>query len=240
MNPGRCGPVDEQYVGEQILHFFHLMSGDQYGPRLVHVVIDQCVVEGAAGQYVEAESRLVEHQQSGVDGHGQGQVHPGLHALGQFAHAASAGDTGFGQQCRRPVAAKARMDAGDEIDGVVDAQPRRQHRDIGDETRIVHERRAFVKGLAAQHLKPTLVGGQSKNGAQSAGLAGAVGPDEPDYTARLHREIGPIQRNVLAVFFRQILSFDERRHDDSHSSLGSPPRGGGAGWVSAGVCANNS
>src|ERR1700722_10426421 len=86
----------------------------------------------------------------------------------------------------------------------------------------------------------TFVMRKSQNGAQGAGLARAVGTDESDDAACLDLEVGAIQRDVRAVFLRQISSFDERSHNNSHSSVGKLPRGGGAGWVSAGVCANNS
>ena len=140
----------------------------------------------------------------------------------------------------RPVAAKSRMHAGDEIDGLIDAQPGGQHRDVGDEAGVMHQRGALAQRLATQHLQLPFVGGQPQDGAQRGGLTGAVRADEPDDAAGFDREIGAIQRDVRSILFCQITSFYQRRHDGSHSSLGSLPRGGGAGWVSAGVCANNS
>src|SRR5258708_12236805 len=104
----------------------------------------------------------------------------------------------------------------------------------------MHECGAFAKWLVTQHVQLPLVGGEAQDGAQSGGLAGAVRTDEADDAAGLHGEIGAIQRDMRAILFCEISSFDERRHDDSQSSLASPPRGGGAGWVTAGVCANNS
>ena len=62
-----------------------------------------------------------------------------------------------------------------------------QHRDVGDEAGVVHERGAFAKRFAAQHLQLPFVGGESEDGAQSAGLAGAVRADEADDAARLPR-----------------------------------------------------
>ena len=68
----------------------------------------------------------------------------------------------------------------------------------------MHECGAFAKRLAAQHLQLSLVGGQSQDGAQGGGLAGSVRADEPDDAAGLHGKVGAIERNVRAVFFRQI------------------------------------
>ncbi len=75
------------HVGEQILDFLDLVRGDHNGARLVHVVVDQRIVKSAARENVEPQRGFVEHQQLGVDGHGQRQMHLGLHALGQLAHA---------------------------------------------------------------------------------------------------------------------------------------------------------
>src|SRR6185437_16613994 len=107
----------EQHVGQQVLHLLDLVRGDHNRTRVVHVVIDQRVVKGAARKNVEAKGGLVEHQQPGVDGHAERQVHLRLHALGQLADAAASGNLGLGEQGGRPVAAKPRVHTGDEIDG---------------------------------------------------------------------------------------------------------------------------
>ena len=146
----------------------------------------------------------------------------------------------FASNADGPVAAESRMHAGDEVDGLIDPQPAGQHRDVGNEAGIVHERGAFAKRLAAQHVEPPFIGGETEDGAQRAGLARAVRADEADDAPGFHGKIGAIERNVRAVFLGQITSFDERGHGISHSSVGKPPRGGGAGWVIAGVCANSS
>ena len=115
------------------------MRGDQYRAGLVHVVIDERIVKGAPCEDIEAQGGFVEHQQFGIDGHGQGQVHLGLHSFRQFAHAALARDLGFGEQRRGPIAAESRVHSGDEIDRVIDPQPTRKHGDVGNEARVVHE-----------------------------------------------------------------------------------------------------
>ncbi len=51
---------------------------------------------------------------------------------------------------------------------------------------------------------------------------------------------GMVQRDVRAVAFGKAFGFDECGHGDSHSSGGWTARGGGAGWVTAGVWANSS
>jgi hypothetical protein len=42
------------------------------------------------------------------------------------------------------------MNAGDEVDGLVDTQPARQHRDVGDETGVAHEVGALAHRLATE------------------------------------------------------------------------------------------
>src|SRR5258708_25375957 len=167
-------------------------------------------------------------------------MHLGLHSLRQFAHAPLAGDLGLREECHGAIAAESGMNAGHEIDGLVDAQPRGQHCHVGDEAAFVHQLGAVAKRFAAQYGQMTFIIGEPQNGAQSAGFAGAVGTDESDDTARLDIEGGAVHRNGSAVFFRQVSSFDERSHSNSHSSVGKLPRGGGAGWERAGACANNS
>src|ERR1700730_12072491 len=94
-------------------------------------------------------------------------------------------------------------------------------------------------GSRSSTPQPALVWGEPQIVSQRGGLSGAVRSDEPDDAAGLDREIDVVERDLFTVVLREIVCFDEGRHG-THSSLDSPPRGGGAGWVSAGVCANNS
>jgi len=68
----------------------------------------------------------------------------------------------------------------------------------------MHERRAFTKRLAAQHLELSFVGDEAEDGTERRGLAGAVRADEADDAAGLHGEIGTVQRDMRAVLFGEI------------------------------------
>ena len=56
--------VDEHDVGEDVLDLLDLMGRDEDGAAAVEVVVQQRVVELLAKQDVEAERRLVQHQQA--------------------------------------------------------------------------------------------------------------------------------------------------------------------------------
>ncbi len=58
----------------------------------------------------------------------------------------------------RPVAAKSRMHAGDEVDGLIDPQPCRQHGDVGDEAGVAHERGPLANGSRPEHLQLPFIG----------------------------------------------------------------------------------
>ena len=76
--------VHEDDVGEKVLKLFHLMGGDDDSPAAIEVVVEQGVIELLAIESVQADGGLVEHQQSGVDGHDQSEVELGHHAFGQM------------------------------------------------------------------------------------------------------------------------------------------------------------
>ncbi len=80
--------VDEQQVGQDVLDLLDLVGGDEDGALLVEVFVEQRLVELLAHQDVEAERRLVEHQQLRVDRHHEREVQLRDHALRQFLHAA--------------------------------------------------------------------------------------------------------------------------------------------------------
>jgi hypothetical protein len=125
--------VDEYHVREQILDLLDLVGGDEDRARLVHVVVHEGRVEAAPREQVETKGGLVEHQQFGIDCHGQSKVHLGLHSLRQFPHPVLERDPALRQERERPLAAEPRVDAVDQIDGLIDPQPLRQHGDIGYE-----------------------------------------------------------------------------------------------------------
>ena len=64
-----------------MLYFFHLMGGDDDGFMLVEVFFQQVLIELLAVEDIEAQGRLIEHQQLGVDGHDERQMQLHHHAL---------------------------------------------------------------------------------------------------------------------------------------------------------------
>jgi hypothetical protein len=66
--------INKHDIGEHVLDLFHLMGGQEDGTAAVEVVVQQLIVELLAIQDVQTERRLVQHQQSRVDGHHQGEV----------------------------------------------------------------------------------------------------------------------------------------------------------------------
>src|SRR5262249_16194556 len=63
--------------------------------------------------------------------------------------------------------------------------------------------------------------GEAQHDAQERGLARAVGPDEAEEVAGLHREVDGLEDAHLAVAERHVLELDERPHARA-------PRRGGA------------
>ena len=177
--------------------------------RLVHVVVHQRIVEAAARDDVEAERRLIENEQTGVDGHGERQMHHGLHALRQLADAPPHADVGLGEQRHRAFAAESRMHAGHKIDGLLHAHPSGQHGDVRDEARLAHEQRALGERLAAEHAERALVGREPEHGTQRRGLARTVRSDEADDASRLHDEVRAIKGDKGAVSLGEAARFDE-------------------------------
>jgi hypothetical protein len=125
----------------------------------------------------------------------------GLHALGQFADAALAGDLGLREQRERASRRNRGCTPATKSIAWSHAQPGRQHRDVRDEAGLMHEQGALAERLAAEHLQLALVGGEPQHGAQRAGLAGAVRTDEADDASRLDGEVGSIERDERAVLF---------------------------------------
>src|SRR5713226_7723885 len=84
--------VDEHDIGEDVLDLFHLVCRYHDGAVAIEVVVQQGIVELLAIQDVEAQRRLVQHQQFRVNRHYQREVQLGHHALRQFSDFAGASD----------------------------------------------------------------------------------------------------------------------------------------------------
>ena len=119
----------------------------------IEVFVQQGIVKLLAIQKVEAQRRLVEHEQFRVNGHDQGQVQLGHHALGQFSDLAGSLDGGLGKKAFRLRAIESWMHAGDIIDSLRNPQPARKYRDIGNEADIAHELIALAPGIASEHFQ---------------------------------------------------------------------------------------
>ena len=64
-----------------MLDLVYLVRGQQDGTVAIEVVVQQGIVELLAIEDVETKGRLIEHQQSGVDGHDDGEVELRHHTL---------------------------------------------------------------------------------------------------------------------------------------------------------------
>ena len=200
--------VDEHEVGEDVLDLFDLVGRHHDGAAAIEVVVQQRVVELLAIEDVEAERRLVQHQQLRVDGHDQGEVQLGHHALRQLPDLARALDGGPGQEALRLRAIESRMHAGDVVERLRDPHPARQHGDVGDEADVAHELIALGPGVAAEHLQLALVGGEAEDRVERGGLAGAVGTDEAEDAALFDAQVDAVERDGRAEGLAQAARFD--------------------------------
>ena len=175
---------------------------------LVEIIIDQRVVELLAKQDVEAESRLVEHQQLCVDRHHQRQVKLRDHALRQLADTTLALDRRLCQKPLRLRAIEPRMHAFDVIERLPHAQPSRQHRNVADERDVQHQLVALGPGIAAQHLQRPFERDETEDRVQHRALAGAVGSDQSDDAAAFDRHVDVIECDTLSESFGQPVGFD--------------------------------
>ena len=214
--------VDEGHVGEDVLDLLHLVGGHHDGPGAVEVVVDQAVVERLAVEDIEAQRRLVQHQQPGVDGHDQGQVQLGDHALGQFADPARGLDRGPGKEGFGLGAVEPGMDAGHIVQRLAHPHPAGKHGDIGDEADLRHQPIALGPGIVPQHPQFALEFDQPEHGRKRRALARAIGTDQAQDAAFLDAQIDAVQGHGLAVGLAKIAGFDA-----GHGF--SPPCGSGRG-----------
>src|SRR5579864_2567764 len=170
--------VYEHEVGEHILDFFDLVGRNDDGAVSIEVVVEQRVVELLAEQKVEAERRLVQHQQTRVNGHDEGQMQLYHHALRQLAHPARPSDRRLRKKAFGLRAIESRMYARHIVERLGDPHPARQYRDVGDEADIAHQLVALAPGITPEHLELALVGREPKYCIERGRLARAVGSDE--------------------------------------------------------------
>ena len=100
------------------------------------------------------------------------------------------------------------MHAGDVIEQLRNANPARQHGDVGDERNIAHELLARGPRVAPEHSQFSLVCGQSENRIQQSGFARAVRPDDSKNAAFFHAKIDIVQRDRCSKNLAQTASFN--------------------------------
>src|ERR1700733_2228067 len=171
------------------------MRGHHDGAAAVVVVVQQGIVELLAIQDVEAKRGLVQHQQSRVNSHDQGEMQLRHHALRQFPDLAGTLDVGLRQKSLRLRAIESRMHTGDVVQQVRNSRPARQDGDVSNETDIAHELIALPPGLASEHPQFSLIWRKTKNRVERGGLARAVGADESEDAAFSYAEIDTVQRD---------------------------------------------
>src|SRR6476469_5942933 len=104
-------------------------------------------------------------------------------------------DGGFGKKRFGLGTIKARMNAGNVVERLGDADPARQDGDIGNEADIAHELVALGPRIAAQHSQLSLIGSEAENRVQRGGFAGAVRSDDAENATIFHAQINAVKRN---------------------------------------------
>ena len=102
-------------------------------------------------------------------------------------------DVGLGEKPFRLRAIESRMNAGDVVEHLRDADPARQHGDVGDEGDVAHELFALGPGIAPEDVQLSLIGDEAEDGVEGGALAGAVGTDEAEDAALFDAEIDAVQ-----------------------------------------------
>ena len=200
--------IDEHQIGKNVLHLFDLMSRHDNRAGAVEVVVQQRVVKLLAVEDVQTDRRLIQHQQSRVDGHHQGEMELGHHALGELAHLAGAFDRGPGQKSLRLCAIESRVNAGEVVDHLRNADPPRQHGDIGDEGDVAHELIALGPRIASKHVQLALIGDEAQNCVERCAFARAVGTDQSEDAALFDAQVDPVERDGCAEGLAQAACYD--------------------------------
>src|SRR6266700_1128518 len=199
--------INEHDVSEDVLNLVHLMSRHDNRAAAVVVVVQQRIVELLAIQDVQTKGWLVQHQQLRVNGHDQGEMQLGHHALRQFPDLTAKPDGGLGEKTFRLRAIESGMDAGHVIERLRDLDPARQHSHIRDEADIAHELVALGPGITSQHPQFSLIRGKAQNRVERGGLARAVGADESEDAPLFDAQIHAVERDRCAEGLAQAACF---------------------------------
>src|SRR5262249_13148803 len=192
--------IDEDDVRQKVLDLLDLMGRENDGALPVEIIIQQRVIELPPEQQVEAERRLIQHQQPRIDRQDEGEMQLGHHAFGELAHAAAHLDIGLSQEVRRARPIEPGMYATDEVERLADAQPARQHRNVRNETDVLHELIPLGTRIASEDAQLSVELRQAQDGLEKSRLARAIGANQSHYATRLdgkadrvHGGRGPIR-----------------------------------------------
>ncbi len=192
--------VDERDGLAEVLDEVELVAREQEVPPGAHVGEDHLRQELDGGR-VEAGEGLVEHEHVGLVDHGRRQLHPLGHAAGQVLDLVL-GAVGEAE----PLEEVARVGlAGRLVEAVEARDPREQveHAHVSVQAallRHVAPRAAVVFGrgtVAPRHGAGVRLQ-DAEQDAHQRGLAGAVGPEQPDDPARGHVEVDALQHDAVA------------------------------------------
>src|ERR1700690_992670 len=186
-----------------MLDFFDLVRADYDGAAAIEVIVQQRVVELLAIEDVEAERRLVEHQQSGINGHDEREVELGPHSFRQFPDFAVALDRSLREESLglRPV--ESRMYSGDEVESLRNPHPARQDGDVGDEADIAHQQITLRPGIEPEDLQFSFVGSEAENCVESGRLTGAVGANQSEDASLVDLHVDAVERDGCAEGFAE-------------------------------------
>src|SRR5580704_10023243 len=95
-----------------------------------------------------------------------------------------------------------------ESERLPDAHPARQHRDVGHEAHLAHQRVALPARVEPEYLQLPAEGSKPEDRLERGGLAGAVRTDEADDASRLDVETHAIEGARRAVGLAQSARFN--------------------------------
>src|SRR5258708_18479778 len=164
--------VDENHIGQEILDLLDLVGRENDRTLLVEVIIQQGVIELPPEQQVEAESGLIEYQQTRIDRQDEGEMQLGDHAFGQLTHTAAHLDVGLCQEVSRARPIESRVNTPDEVERLADAQPPGKHGNIGYEADVLPELIALGARIASEDPQLAIELRQAEHCLESRCLAG--------------------------------------------------------------------
>src|SRR6185436_14788338 len=99
-----------------------------------------------------------------------------------------------------------------------DADPARQHGDVGDETDVAHEQIALGPGIASEDSQLALIRREAEDRVERRGLPRAIRTDEAEDAAFLDAQIDAAESDRRAVGFAETACFYDRHRFNAPSS----------------------